>query len=352
MQQPVTSGARSQKFLSEYSSVMTRIWGIHNDQPVDLVSGGFVSIGWSELGNLASQPTDRESLKARMAEIFTEAKAGAIPVWAGIICRFVEEIQIGDLVVSPNKILRTINIGKVTSNYYYEEDAEFHPNRRRIEWLKTDIPRSDLPQSALNELGSAITLFEVKRHRAVIEGFLGDSPTTMDLAVADEEAVADEPNAARVEVYSRDFVESSLRQMDPERFEHFVAALIQAMGYRADVTQLSGDGGVDVLASTDPLRLTAPVIKVQVKRTTNTIGGPQVQALIGALAAGGNELALFVTLGNYSSDAIHISRTRQDIRLLTGREFIDLVLEYYERLAPEWRAEIPLRHVLAVDRAI
>ena len=73
---------------------------------------------------------------------------------------------------------------------------------------------------------------------------------------------------------------------------------------------------------------------------------------MGALASGGNELALFVTLGNYSSDAIHIARTRHDIRLLTGRELIDLVFEHYEELGSEWKAEIPLRSVYAVDRGL
>jgi restriction system protein len=118
----------------------------------------------------------------------------------------------------------------------------------------------------------------------------------------------------------------------------------------AALVPFSGDGGVDVLVSRDPLRLQPPTIKVQVKRTTSSIGGPAVQALIGTLAPGGNELALFVTLGNYSSDATRIARTRQDIRLLSGAEFIDLVFEYYSKLDAEWQRLIPLRLVHAVDR--
>ena len=332
---------------------MERIWGIHNDQPLDLVGGGYISIGWAELGDLSKRPRNREALKLRLAELFSEAKAGAIPVWAGIISRFVDEMTIGDLVVSPNKARRTVNIGRIASDYYFEDSAETHPNRRKVDWLKTDIPRSDFSPSALNELGSALTLFEVKRHRDVIQKILlGDAVEAEGRGESDTESVEDEPSARRVESYSRDFVEKILRQMEPERFEHFVAALLRAMGYRADVTQLSGDGGVDVLVSKDPLRLTSPVIKVQVKRTIGTIGGPQVQALLGALASGGNELALFVTLGNYSSDAIHIARTRHDIRLLTGRELIDLVFEHYEHLDSEWKADIPLRAVYAVDRGL
>jgi len=334
---------------------MGRMWGIHNDQPIDLVAGGFISIGWSELGDLSGRSVDREELKRLLAEALPDAKSGAIPVWAGVVSRFMNEMQHGDIVVSPNKSNRTINIGRIASDHYFDANVEVHPNRRKVDWLKTEIPRGDLPSSALNEIGSALTLFEVKRHRHVIEQLLTGTPTSSPEEFGSEDdvdVVEDEPSAERVETYSRDFVETVLRGLDPGKFEYFVAAVLRAMGYRAEVTQLSGDGGVDVLASHDPLRLTPPIIKVQVKRTTNSIGGPQVQALLGTLAPGGNELALFVTLGNYSSDATHISRTRQDIRLLTGREFIDLVFEHYDKLEPEWQRMIALRTVYAVDRDI
>ena len=331
---------------------MARIWGIHNDQSLDLLNGSFVSIGWSELGNLNEQQFDRSALKELLAQTYPEAKAGAIPVWAGVLVRFIYEMNVGDLVVSPDRATRTINIGRVSGNYFYDGSASIHPNRRPVQWLKTNIPRSDLPASALNEIGSALTLFEVRRHKDVIERLLTESPSERTLPVNDEEDFEDEPNADRVETYSRDFVEGILRGMEPEQFENLVAGVLRAMGYHADVTQLSGDGGVDVLASRDPLRLQPPTIKVQVKRTTSSIGGPAVQALIGTLAAGGSELALFVTLGSYSNDAIHIARTRQDVRLLTGAQFIDLIFEYYEKLDAEWKRLLPLRLVHAVDRDI
>jgi restriction system protein len=331
---------------------MSRIWGIHNDQSLDLLNGSFVSIGWSELGNLNEQPFDRSTLKELLAQTYPEAKAGAIPVWAGVLVRFIYEMNVGDLVVSPDRATRTINIGRVSGSYFYDSTAAIHPNRRPVQWLKTNIPRSDLPASALNEIGSALTLFEVRRHKDVIERLLTESPGERTLPISDVEDLEDEPNADRVETYSRDFVEGILRGMEPEQFENLVAGVLRAMGYHADVTQLSGDGGVDVLASHDPLRLQPPTIKVQVKRTTSSIGGPAVQALIGTLAAGGSELALFVTLGSYSNDAIHIARTRQDVRLLTGAQFIDLIFEYYENLDAEWKRLLPLRLVHAVDRDI
>ncbi len=309
-----------------------------------------MNIGWFELGDLSGPVIDRSGLKERLATAFPEAKAGAIPIWAGVLTRFMYEMKVGDLVVSPDKLTRTINIGRISSNHFFDNLVTVHPNRRNVEWLKLNIPRSDLPVSALNEIGSAITLFEVRRHKDVIELLLQGIQPGQHVADNEEEGLEDEPNARRVETYSRDFVEGILRGMEPVQFENLVAGVLRAMGYHADVTQLSGDGGVDVLASRDPLRLQPPTIKVQVKRTTSSIGGPAIQALIGTLAPGGNELALFVTLGNYSTDATHIARTRQDIRLLSGAQFIDLIFEYYNKLDAEWQRLLPLRLVYAVDR--
>jgi len=337
---------------------MTTIWGIHNDQSdLDLVTGGFISIGWDELGDLTGQPADRDHLKALISRAYPEAKPGAIPVWAGVVSRFVSEMQIGDFVVSPKKADRTLSFGRIAGDYYCDGDADHHRNRRKVTWIKTGVPRAVLSSTALHELGSAITLFRVKRHADEVLRLLGESPTPLpvgdQVVVVDEtEIVEDEPSATRVETYTRDFVADILQKMDPYRFEEFIAGVLTAMGYHVDVTQQSGDGGVDVIASRDPLRLTPPIIKVQCKRTVSPIGGPAVQGLLGTLAQGGNELALFVTLGGYTTEALHIGRTRHDLRLITGNELIELVLEQYDDLAPEWRRQIPLRNVYAVDRDV
>ena len=112
----------------------------------------------------------------------------------------------------------------------------------------------------------------------------GELPAGAIPAHKDEvELAEDEPSAERVDTYSRDFVISVLRQMDPFRFEHFVAGLHTAMGYRASPTVAVGDGGVDVIASRDPLNLEPPIIKVQCKRMITTIGGPDIQKLVGRL---------------------------------------------------------------------
>lgn len=332
---------------------MPTIWGIHNDQStLDLVSGGFISIGWEELGDLTAVSIDRQSLKERLAATYPTAKPGAIPVWAGVLVRFINEMSVGDYIISPNKADRTLSFGVVDGEFYVEAGTELHPNRRRVKWLHTGVPRDDFSKSALHEIGSAVTLFRVKNHAAeFLQLITGETVVPSDPPGGDEvDLVEDEPNAERVDTYSRDFVVDILRHMDAYRFEHFVAGLLTAMGYRATATVASGDGGVDVIASRDPLAIEPPIIKVQCKRTVSTIGGPDVQKLAGALAHGGSELGLFVTLGSYSNDALHLERTRQDLRLLNGTQLIDLVFEHYEQLDPEWKRLLPLRRVYAVDR--
>lgn len=332
---------------------MPTIWGIHNaESTLDLVNEGFVSVGWEELGDLTNVAPDREVLKELLAKTYPSAKPGAFPVWAGVLVRFIKDMAIGDYVISPNKATRTLNFGVVDSDFYVELGVDLHPNRRRVKWTHVGVPRDTFSKSALHELGSAITLFIVKTHATEFLRFMTSGAAEPTPEGNEVELAEDEPNAERVDTYSRDFVADVLRHMDAYRFEHLIAGLLTAMGYRASATVASGDGGVDVIASRDPLALEPPIIKVQCKRVITNIGAPEIQKLIGALAHGGGELGLFVTLGAYSNDALHVERTRQDLRLVNGNQLMDLIFEHYEQLAAEWKRLLPLRHVYAVDRDI
>jgi restriction system protein len=337
---------------------MTTMWGVHNDQPqLDLVGNSFISIGWGEMRDLSSIGNDKDAMKARVAAAYPNAKPGAIPGTAGTLLAFAYRMQVGDLVVYPYKPDSTLNFGRLESDYYYEAGAPLHRNRRTVSWLKTGVPRTTFSQAARYEVGSAITIFQVKNHTHEFLDFIdGAAPATAvsPAAVAPEEATdaaAAEPNAERIETYTRDFIiETLMNQLEGVQFENFVARLLEAMGYKTQVTQASGDGGFDIIAHRDPLGLEPPIIKVQCKRTTGSMGGPDVQRLTGTLAPGGTELGLFVTLGAYSRDAQHLGRTRQDLRLINGNELVDLIFQHYEKFDPEYKRLLPMRSVYVVDR--
>lgn len=183
------------------------------------------------------------------------------------------------------------------------------------------------------------------------------SATTPSVVEAEPEAAADEaadqPDPERIETYTRDFIiETLMTKLEGIGFEHFVAHLLGAMGYRTEVTSPSRDGGYDILASHDPLLLEPPIVKVQCKRTTSSIGRPEVQQLTGTLAAGGSELGLFVTLGSYSADAQHEERHRQNLRLINGRQLVKLIFEHYDKFSLEYKRLLPLRPVYIVDSTL
>jgi restriction system protein len=339
-------------------SAMPTIWGVHNDQPqLDLVSNGFISIGWDQMGDLTAVGNDRDAMKAKVIATWPNEKPGAVPGAAGTLLAFAYRMQVGDLVVYPYKPDSTLNLGRIEGDYYYDAGAPVHRNRRKVAWLKTGVPRTTFSQTARYEIGAAITIFQVRNHGQEFLDFLAgakpaaEEPAAAATPEAAAEAAAYAPNAERIETYTRDFIiDTLLKELAGTQFEYFVAHLLEAMGYRTQVTQAAGDGGFDIIAHRDPLGLEPPIIKVQCKRTTSSIGGPDVQRLTGTLAPGGSEVGLFVTLGSYSKDAQHIARTRQDLRLINGTELVDLIFEHYAQFSPEYKRLLPMRSVWVVDR--
>src|SRR5690625_785715 len=342
----------------------SNVWGSHNDTyTTELVNEGFISIGWDEAGDLRQIQDGREGLKDKLSEVLPDAKPRAVALWAGILLRFRDEIQPGDIVVSPYKPDSTINIGVVTGDYEFVSTAEVHQHRRRVEWKQVGLSRTAFSQAALYAIGSMVTVFRVQEHAAeFIAAISAEAPAPenstklverVERAVQPvEEEVAQEPRATRIERHTKDFVKAALLEdLRHDEFEEFIADLLKSLGYQARVTQYSQDGGVDVIAHRDVLGIEPPLIKVQCKHQVRTVGAPEVQQLSGTQRPG--ELAVFATLGSYSRDAIAIERQRAGIRLLTGEDIVTLVLEHYSKLPERWRAVIPLTPVLVVaDSAV
>ncbi|MEO0625226.1 MAG: restriction endonuclease [Pseudomonadota bacterium] len=337
------------------------VWGVHmgghvGDRPIE---GGYVAIGWPELGDLSARRTDRDALKVAVAENYPEEKAGAIPVHAGTMFKFMNEIRAGDYVVYPSKSDRMVNIGLFKGGYeYVEGDRDDYPNRQKVEW-KAHLPRSDFSQSALHEIGSAVTLFRVKHHAAEYLSKAGVVVEVAPTAAFDPEDETDETAdddmatfsvSRQAEETTSDFViRKILAELSGHDFEHLVAHVLECLGYTARVTQKSADGGVDVIAHMDALGFQPPIVKVQCKRTTAQTGRPDVDQLLGTLGDG--EYGLFVTLGSYSRSAIELERNRVKLRLIDGDEFVEILLENYQKLSPRYRSLIPLKQIYVPDIA-
>ena len=153
------------------------MWGIHNDQPaIDPVADGAVRIGWDELGDLAGVEPTRDAFKKHVAESMPAIETKSIAGSAGTLYRFVHEIKVGDLVVSPNRKQRTLNIGRVSGGYEFHSEAPLYRHWRPVEWLRSGVSRDELSESAQNEISSLITLFRITTGREEIEQLIAKPP--------------------------------------------------------------------------------------------------------------------------------------------------------------------------------
>jgi restriction system protein len=320
------------------------IWGIHAGKTGDadslFLKQGYVAIGWQQLGDLRAIPPDRDAFKAAVAACYPQGKPGAYPVYAGQLYRFVYEMKAGDLVVYPSKHDQRVHIGRVDGDYKYDPNLEAgYPHLRAVKWLRS-LPRSQFSQGALYEIGSAMSLFQVKNYadefRAALEGKTAPPPVVKDETIA---LVADE-----IEQTTRDFILKRLAQdLKGHPLAGFVAHVLGAMGYRCRVSPEGPDGGVDIIAHKDELGFEPPIIKVQVKGTESSVGDPVVSALYGKVSSG--EYGLLVTLGTFTPAAKNFARSKSNLRLIDGRELVDLVLQHYEQFEPGYKGLLPLKRV-------
>lgn len=96
---------------------------------------GIIAIGWGDLGDLSYYENDYETF---LADFKTEFKDGdkdksisARQVW-----NFYNGIKIGDIVFARRGLYQIIGMGKITSDYYYDESRRHYTNVRKVDWQK------------------------------------------------------------------------------------------------------------------------------------------------------------------------------------------------------------------------
>ncbi len=141
-------------------------------------------------------------------------------------------------------------------------------------------------------------------------------------------------------------IEQYLREMNPYDFQDLVASLLVAMGYHVSWVSPPGkDGGVDIIAWSDPLGTRPPRIKVQVKRVGQNVAVDGLRSFMALL--GDDDVGLFVTTSGFTKDAQDEARTQQSrkITLVDLQRLIELWIEYYDRIKDEDKRRLPLRPI-------
>lgn len=326
-------------------------WVIHAGRLAerdDLFRSGTVAIGWADLGDLSKIPSGRPAFRDAVERQWPEWKPGLIQNSASQLYRFVHEMEVGDPILYPCKATREIYYGKITGAYRHV--AGFGPagemsNQRSVTW-EGRISRDLLTQGAKYELGSALTLFQFKNYADDFRLAISDRKQSPSSLTEDSPAIAEDETvelvASQVEESTEAFILDQLaRRTKGYPFQKVVMHVLQALGYKVRESAPGIDGGIDLVARRDELELEPPLIKVQVK--SGDVGDPVVSALCGKLSA--TDLGLVVTLGNFSRQAREFEKSRSNLRLVDGEEFVELFLEHYEKLESSLRSLIPLKRV-------
>ena len=316
------------------------IWGIHTQGDHLFLNDHVIAIGWKAFGDLKAIEPTREAFKEHYEKTYPEVKRGSIATCAGMLYRFLHEVEVGDYVVFPSKSDRKINIGLIEGEYEYVPDAIEYVQQRKVKWLK-HLPRTFFSQGALYEVGSALSFFVVKSYADEYLAALDKNIKKNAVISSDDEDETVAATAEDIIETTKDFILKELsKNLKGYDLEGFVADLLNAMGYRTTVSKHGGDSGIDITAYKDEL---PPRILVQVKSQDGDIKETTIQSLKGAMREG--DYGLFVTLSNYTKNAQKYLENTPIIRGINGTELVDLILKYYEQLSEKYRKMIPLKMV-------
>ena len=138
-----------------------------------------------------------------------------------------------------------------------------------------------------------------------------------------------------------------IQNMNEYDFQELVAALLRGMGYHTPFVAAKGkaDGGIDVLAYSDPLGGKEPRFKVQVKHHAKPVGEKDIRDLTAVLNTPG-DAGLFISLNGFTEPAKTFARNAaKHIELLDLNRIIELWDEHYDKLNEEDKQRLPLRRV-------
>ena len=315
---------------------MTNVWCVRAEYgryANQFLNGEYAGIGWIRNQDLSSI-TDREELRKLYRANDPEDSAGRVGANVGQIHRFLVEMQAEDYIVVPDIDRSKLYYGRIQSVPFYEPaptDGCPFPHRRRVSWEPHPLNRKELSMPLQYALRAQMTVFAIK-HR---EDFL------IAIGAADP---AQQPAALRYNAY--EVVLEHILALDSQEFETLIGQLLTAIGFDdPEVTPPTGDGGVDVTGDLNVSGLATIKIFVQVKRyslgarvTANTV--KQLRASIPQTGQGA-----FITTADYQKSAFDIASEPgfPPIGLINGNQLVDLLVEHWSSIDPEFREQLGLK---------
>lgn len=333
--------------------------GGHGEYEERFLDTNRIYLTWDGLNYDLSRIEDKPELRELLAQVYPDASKGKLIHHTGQIWTFSHRIEKGDWIVLPSKYKPAIHIAEVTGAYKHNpagEDPFFH--YRDVKWMETDIPRTNFDQDLLYSFGAFMTICRIsrndaeKRVRSMAEnGWRSTSvkPTDIGLDVEIDDGVGSEDEFDLEELGRDKITRHITAKFKGHAMARLVDAILKAQGYTTHMSPPGPDKGVDILASQGPLGFGRPRICVQVKSGSDPVDRPTLDQLIGTMQNFQAEQGLLISWSGFKT-SVDKEKPSQffRVRLWDRDDLIDQLIEHYDKLDDEIRADLPLKRIWTI----
>ncbi len=305
----------------------------------DFLEHSFVAIGWSQLGNFDTSMS-KDELSRLTIETYPGSKKGRIAIFTGQVFRFLNDIQIGDRVVSYDSGRRKYLVGTIKSEVFFDDSIISElPRCRKVEW-EGEVDRDSLSSRSRNSLGAISTLFQLPEP-AVQEIEMRLAGKSVDADIHAEDEFDEDDQLVSVRDQSREYIKDKINRLDPFELQELVAGVLRAMGYKTRVSPPGADRGIDILASPDGFGFEQPRIVVECKHRRESMGSKEIRGFLGGRHK--DDKGMYVSTGGFTKDARYeAERANIPVTLMDLDQLVDAVVDNYEEMDVEVKTLIPL----------
>lgn len=334
--------------------------GKHGEHEKHFLEDGRIYLTWDDLteSDLTGLQT-YEQVKKSMLEHYPGEPMRRIGNWSGQVWAFLLAMKPGDWVAVPSKSSGSIAIGEIKSAYTFDAAGDpTYRSFRTVQWLNIDVPRSAFDQDLLYSFGAVMTVCEIKRNdaekrvRAMAQKGWQSQPVTVSLPAQPQ--ASDTDAQADAEVDLEQLARDAIAKLIIQKFKghgtaRLVEAVLKAQGFTTYLSPEGPDKGIDILAAGGAFGFERPRICVQVKSGDTPADRPEFTQLIGAMESVGADQGLFVSWSGFKNTVTREVPTKFfKVRVWNENDLIEQLLDNYEKLDPDIRAELPLKRIWTV----
>ncbi|MDO7904671.1 restriction endonuclease [Pseudomonas sp. K1(2024)] len=328
---------------------MPAMWMIRGDGGRlydDFRDRSLAAIGWAQLAVEAKPGVSRKALIQAYKDLQPGIKDATAVSGASQVFRFVNEIKIGDTVVTYSPANRTYLVGAFTGPSQYREDLahEGMALARPVEWYSLEVDRDKLTSASRNSLGSTLTVFNVAED-AQKELLALASGKTLSASVKDaiEETEVLEDPLKGVQEIAFERIKDQINSLDWADMQELVAGILRAMGYKTLVSPAGADRGKDIIASPDGFGFEPPRIVVEVKHREARMGSNEIRSFLGGRHK--DDRGLYVSTGGFTKDALYEGeRANVHLTMWTLDELARTLMAHYPATDPQTKRLVPLTY--------